>query len=212
LQDWTSFAFGIGLIMKHCKKCDTTKPKTEFGKDKGKKDGLSTVCLQCRRKYDLIRMKSDKRITLRKSKKMKDWYSNYNKQPHRRAKARDHQNNVTMLNPQNRIAANTRNLIRLCIRRSSNTESFNKYVGCSLWLFRKHIEKQFTDGMNWENYAQIWEFDHIKPLSTFDLTNESELLKASNYKNVQPLFCNHNKEKSNKLLIDKNNQLQLMLC
>lgn len=34
--------------MKHCKQCDTTKPKSEFHKEARRKDGLNTYCRQCR--------------------------------------------------------------------------------------------------------------------------------------------------------------------
>lgn len=33
--------------MKHCKKCDTVKPVTEFHKDRYKKDGLHAYCREC---------------------------------------------------------------------------------------------------------------------------------------------------------------------
>ena len=35
--------------MKHCHKCNTNKPKTEFGKNKAKADGLQGECRSCRK-------------------------------------------------------------------------------------------------------------------------------------------------------------------
>jgi hypothetical protein len=187
--------------MKHCNKCNTDKPEQDFSKDKNKKDGLSTVCTKCRRRADIERSKLPHRIAQRKSKRLKDWYSEYNKRPERREKARNYQNNVWRVNEQNKRACNFRNLIRICIRRNSNTQTFNDITGCSLAEFKKHIESLFTADMTWENYAKVWEFDHIKPLSMFDLTNENEVLIGCNYSNIQPLHCVKNKEKSNKILI-----------
>ena len=41
-----------------------------------------------------------------------------------------------------------------------------------------------TDDMNWNNI----EIDHVKPISSFDLSNKDELLEAFNWKNTQPLI------------------------
>ncbi len=48
-------------IGKFCKKCNQTKALSAFGKDKSKKDGLSTICLECRRKYDKEREQTPER-------------------------------------------------------------------------------------------------------------------------------------------------------
>lgn len=32
---------------------------------------------------------------------------------------------------------------------------------------RAHLEAQFSPEMNWENWGEVWELDHIKPLSSF---------------------------------------------
>ena len=56
--------------------------------------------------------------------------------------------------------------------------------------------------MSWENYGQ-WHVDHIIPCCTFNLTDESQLKKCFNYKNLQPLWAKDNLIKSKKLLEDK---------
>lgn len=38
---------GIVPDEKHCRQCETTKPNTDFWKDKGSKDGLQAVCSDC---------------------------------------------------------------------------------------------------------------------------------------------------------------------
>jgi hypothetical protein len=54
--------------------------------------------------------------------------------------------------------------------------------------------------MSWENHGKFgWHIDHIKPISSFDLTNENEQLECFNYKNMQPLWWNENLSKGNKL-------------
>ena len=73
-------------------------------------------------------------------------------------------------------------------------------IGCSREELKIHIENQFIEGMNFENYSE-WEIDHIKPISLFNLNNENELLECFNYKNLQPLWRLDNIRKSNKIII-----------
>lgn len=73
-----------------------------------------------------------------------------------------------------------------------------KDLGCTVDFLKKHIELQFQDGMSWDNYSE-WHIDHIKPISTFDLTDRVELLKSCNYTNLQPLWKKDNLSKGNKM-------------
>ena len=54
--------------------------------------------------------------------------------------------------------------------------------------------------MTWGNYGTFWHIDHIKPLSSFDLTDRKQLLEACNYKNLQPLLVFDNLSKGDKII------------
>ena len=41
-----------------------------------------------------------------------------------------------------------------------------------------------TPDMNWSNI----ESDHVKPITSFDVSNDEELNEAFNWKNTQPLL------------------------
>lgn len=72
-------------------------------------------------------------------------------------------------------------------------------LGCSIADLKKHLESRFKDGMSWNNYGRFgWTIDHIKPLSSFDLTNDDQFMKASHYTNLQPLWWQENITKGNK--------------
>lgn len=73
-------------------------------------------------------------------------------------------------------------------------------LGCTIGQARRHIEKQFKDGMSWTNHG-VWEIDHIMPLSLFDLTKFEEQKKAFHFTNLQPLMKEENRKKANKLMI-----------
>jgi hypothetical protein len=76
-------------------------------------------------------------------------------------------------------------------------QGFSELVGCSYVELRKLIESKFTEGMTWENWSvNGWHIDHIKPLSSFDLTDTEQLKEACSYNNLQPLWAKDNLKKS----------------
>lgn len=80
-------------------------------------------------------------------------------------------------------------------RKESNTA---KMLGCSFIKFKRHIEKQFVDGMNWDNRSE-WHLDHIIPLSC--ATTIEGLEKLSHYTNIRPLWAKDNMAKSDNLVL-----------
>lgn len=69
-------------------------------------------------------------------------------------------------------------------------------VGCSVTDLKKHLEKQFQPGMSWDNWGNDgWHIDHIRPCSSFDLTDPAEQVKCFHYTNMQPLWATDNLKK-----------------
>ncbi len=67
------------------------------------------------------------------------------------------------------------------------------YIGCSIEELKQHLESQFTSNMNWDNHGQYgWHIDHIKPVNTFDLTDEEQLKRCWHYTNLRPLWWDEN--------------------
>lgn len=103
-------------------------------------------------------------------------------------------------NIQFRLSGNLRSRFGECIRKNYKNGSSIQDLGCNLQDFIKYIENKWLISMTWENYGKFgWHLDHIIPLSSFDLTNRKELLKACHYTNYQPLWAADNIRKSNKL-------------
>lgn len=96
-----------------------------------------------------------------------------------------------------RIRDSLRARMRLALKGIDKAKSTIKLLGCPLDYFQKHIEQQFKPGMSWDNYGK-WEIDHIKPCAMFDFTNRKEQLKCFHYTNLQPLWSDENRRKSNK--------------
>ena len=72
-------------------------------------------------------------------------------------------------------------------------------MGCSIEELKIHLEKQFRDGMSWNNYGMYgWHIDHIKPCSAFDLTDLEQQKICFHYSNLQPLWAKENLSKGKK--------------
>lgn len=78
---------------------------------------------------------------------------------------------------------------------------FEWLTGKNIDDFKRYIESLFKDGMTWENHGfsnENWQYDHIRPVSSFDLLNNIEIQKCWNWTNIQPLWRLENVKKLNK--------------
>ena len=81
-------------------------------------------------------------------------------------------------------------------------DSTIELLGCSIDELKTHLQNQFKEGMTWQNHGE-WHIDHIIPCAAFDLSKKEDCLKCFNYKNLQPLWAHENLSKSDKIPIDK---------
>lgn len=74
-------------------------------------------------------------------------------------------------------------------------------VGYTLAELMQTLEKEFRDGMSWENYGK-WHIDHIIPLAKFKFESydNSEFKKAWALGNLQPLWADENIRKRDKFM------------
>jgi hypothetical protein len=82
--------------------------------------------------------------------------------------------------------------------RNNKTKRTMEYLQCTIEEFKIHIEKQFTDGMTWENQGE-WHIDHIIPLKYENPTLE-EVIERLHYTNTQPLWATDNIAKGNRFV------------
>jgi len=78
-------------------------------------------------------------------------------------------------------------------RRSATFE----IVGCTPDFLRGHLERQFRDGMTWENYGPYWHVDHRIPLASGN--SPEEIMGLSHWTNLQPLTAFENISKGAKI-------------
>lgn len=78
-------------------------------------------------------------------------------------------------------------------------ETFSHLIGCTIGEFKTHIESKFQPGMSWDNYGKGgWHIDHIRPLSSFNVTKKDQAILANHYTNLQPLWAKDNLSKGRK--------------
>lgn len=72
-------------------------------------------------------------------------------------------------------------------------------IGCTVTELRQHLEDQFTNGMDWDNYGRNgWHIDHIRPCASFDLSDPYQQRQCFHYSNLQPLWEADNIRKGGK--------------
>ncbi len=74
------------------------------------------------------------------------------------------------------------------------------YLCCTIEEFIEHLENQFDETMNWYNYAEVWEMDHILPLLA-DSVDTDEIINRLCYTNVRPLSLYENRSRNNRKIL-----------
>jgi hypothetical protein len=95
------------------------------------------------------------------------------------------------------LACKLRSRLYGALKNNRKVGSAVRDLGCTIPELVTHLENQFTKGMSWKNRGK-WHVDHIIPISSFDLTDRQQFLKACNWKNLQPLWAIDNLKKGNR--------------
>lgn len=183
--------------MKKCNTCEIEKDLDKFNKDKGSSDGLKYSCRDCTKKKYYLYYKNNKDKEIERQIN----YQNNNKSSTNKQRNKRHNEryNTDILY---RLKINTRNRIKMFLK-SSNFDkikngTFN-IVGCTPIELKEHIEKQFLEGMTWENYGfRGWHIDHIIPLASVD--SNDDVYRLSHYTNLQPMWASDNYKKGDKII------------
>ncbi len=103
--------------------------------------------------------------------------------------------------PGAKISKNLRNRACDFIFKNIKTETVSKLIGCSHADLKAYLESKFLPGMTWGNYGKNgWEVDHIIPCSSFDMTLIENQRKCFHYTNLQPLWADDNRKKSDTIM------------
>jgi hypothetical protein len=182
---------------KTCSKCGFRKLLGEFNKNKIGKYGRMSRCKLCEKKY------------YQENKEKKKQYRQNNKERTAEYGKKYRQENKERKNEwrRNRRKNDEQYRIRHCLSRNllhtlnvigkTKNASILTYIGCSIEFMKEHLNS--TKKPNWGDDLHI---DHIIPSSLFDHTNEEEIKKCWNWRNLRYLPAEENTRKGNTLDMD----------
>ena len=188
--------------LKRCTRCSIFKPFSSFSKSGRSKDGYNYYCKECcneqHRAWEIRNPDYAKEYNIKNRDKMSVVHKKWLKDNHEAcAKKEKEQKRLRRLtDPAFRIKCILRSRISKMVSRAvkkmgsgSKAGSAVRDCGCSIDFLKAYIEDLWTVGMSWETYGKDgWHVDHIVPLSSFDLTDREQFLKACHYTNLQPLW------------------------
>jgi hypothetical protein len=202
---------------KVCLVCKVNKSIDEFYVKNSNKDGRRSDCIICykekQKKYngrykDRVKewYNKNKKLTIQRSKEWKENNSDRSKELNKKSnkkrrpliskycRERYHSDNLF------RMRDSISSLIGNSFRKKgySKKSKTNEILGIDYEGFMVYIESKFTQGMTWENKGD-WEIDHKIPVS-YGKT-EKDIIKLNHYSNLQPLWKEDNRKKSNKLIV-----------
>ena len=100
--------------------------------------------------------------------------------------------------PGYRLMKIARGRFKELFKKKSFSDKKEEIIGCSPKELKEHIEAQFQEGMDWNNYGKRawWVVDHILPVNLLkELRNIDKTNLIFNYRNLQPLEVHINRDK-----------------
>lgn len=202
-----------------CKNCVSLKSKADYEKNKERKKLYAIEYYKNNRERVLLNQDREKKKIAKKrfQEKNKEYIREYkkiyqlkNKETIYNYNREYKRQNRERINAQWRERRETDSLFKLRLNLSKRLWEvmsnkgftkdceFSEYIGCDPETLFRHIEKQFDSKMNWDNYGEYWEVDHIIPLSAGKTAEH--YIELSHYKNLRPLEATTNRIKNGKIL------------
>lgn len=162
-----------GVSKKKCTKCKEIKLITEYNKHAGQKSGINSFCRNC---VSLINKFDRPKTRMRILKKYHTPNGNLN----------------TRMSSQ----------IKRSLKRNKAGRRWETLVDFTLSDLKIHLEKQFTENMNWESFIKgDIHIDHILPLELFQFESEKDIQFKICWglNNLRPLWASDNSSKNDTL-------------
>ena len=165
--------------------CDNPQPLSAFHKHKKNPDGLSYNCKECA-KARVNKRYADPETRRRNAEHRQTEEARKKRSISDSARGRNDWQKLKQA-----LGLRLRNFV---FKPTCDTPFNHSKFGCTRAEMRAHLESKFEHWMTWDNYAELWQFDHIVPYKAFPTVEE--LLKYEKivcwYKNVRPLHKTQN--------------------
>lgn len=134
----------------------------------------------------------------------RDWRANNPEKARARAKRwrLAHKHDVGRVAIRMRMSQRIKQHVERHIGGGKGGASWCSLVGYEVEDFIRHIERQFTRSMRWENWGTVWHLDHIVPVSSFRAraAGDDEFRACWALPNLRPLPARENLSKGAKRL------------
>ena len=97
-----------------------------------------------------------------------------------------------------RLIINNRARIRDTLKLNNKATSLIDLQGCSKEFFFNEIKWQLPYEISDDEFKRRFHIDHVRPISSFDLSNPKNQYDAFNWTNTQPLLISKNLSKGAK--------------
>ena len=174
----------MNLKTKTCRHCNVEQDISKF------REGEYT-CWECQKEllYKWRKQNPEKQSKL---------YQKYRDKPEIKERIRKDRKDKYHNNPTEKYTRIYRTILRNFLFKNSNSNK-NYIFGCEREFFLHWIESNMTLDMKWADYGKTWHLDHLKPCSSYNLTDDKQVEECFNWKNTIPLKAQDNLYKCNKI-------------
>lgn len=179
--------------LKVCGRCKVPQTLFSFYKSSQSPDGARSICKNC---DNLAYHSSD--IFIRQEVRKARYERNKEKE---KKNSLDYHASRMKTDPAFKMLRTVRHRHSSAVKSAGAFKNFRStdLLGCTSTELKEHIEKQFTDNMNWDNHGSVWHVDHIYPLSLVDWEDAEQVTKVCHFSNLRPMIAVDNLRKGNKI-------------
>ena len=190
-------ANNLGLKKKECKQTCQNCGKSFIVKIRhGRK-----LCLECiKEQWEHNNIDNGNKRKKQWLQRNPEYLEQYIRRPEVKKRMCRYQKRLRKESPKYHLDQNMGIAVYQALRSKKAGRGWETLVDYTLKNLMGHLEKQFDDNMNWDNYGNFWHVDHIKPRSLFKYTSPEDLefKKCWSLENLQPLERIANIRKGNR--------------
>jgi hypothetical protein len=104
--------------------------------------------------------------------------------------------------PKRRLRNSMSGMMWFALKEKKGGRTWEALVDYTLDDLMRHLEKQFQQGMSWDNYGKTgWHIDHLIPVSAFNFKtyDDIDFKRAWALSNLQPMWAKENMSKGAKI-------------
>ena len=180
-EGYESLLLGDVLLMSR-----TKKEALEFNEDYYF-DGI------CKKGHLAIRVTKNGRCIKCTEEEYKNWLDNGGKE-----KRSEYARESRRVNLNVKVAKIARNQVYRIVSQAKIKKVGKTFdvLGYSVDDFIRHMEGLFSEEMNWGNYGDVWEIDHVKPIMSFDIKSMKDVSEVNALSNLMPILKQDHKLKT----------------